>query len=169
LQDKVAYRIAVAGVAAALGVFLVMAAVIVVTHRTVPSEYWTTGSAVGGALLGILAPTPSRNALSRTQKSASAAHLAAAEAYRKLAAQESKATGARLADAAATSSEAAQAADSHAAAATSLTSYIPALALFFLFVGTTLAWLVGHVPELQAFAAASGAALLGLLAPSPAT
>ena len=168
MQDKVGYRIAVAGVAAALGVFLVMAAVIVVTGARVPTEYWTTGSAVGGALLGILAPTPSRNALSKTQQSASAAHRMAADAYQKVAKQASEATT-DLAQAAANASQAAQAADSHAAAAASFTSYIPALALLCLFVASTLVWLVGHVTELQAFAAASGTALLGLLAPSPTT
>jgi hypothetical protein len=36
-------------------------------------------------------------------------------------------------------------------------------------VVSTLVWLWGGVTELQAFAAASGTALLGLLAPSPTT
>jgi hypothetical protein len=78
-QDKIGYRIAVAGVAAGLVVFLVMAAVVVVTGGTVPTEYWSAGSAVGGGLLGILAPTPPSNGLSAAQRSANGAHASSCQ------------------------------------------------------------------------------------------
>jgi hypothetical protein len=56
LHDVVAYRIAVGAVGAALVMFLLGASVIVAAGKTVPQEYWTVGSAVSGALLGILVP-----------------------------------------------------------------------------------------------------------------
>ncbi len=61
-QDAWAYRIAVGSVGAAIVVFLIGAAVIAAVGKTVPSQYWTSGSALSGALLGILAPSPTSKA-----------------------------------------------------------------------------------------------------------
>lgn len=59
-EDPIAYRIAVAAIGLALVVFLIGAAIIAAGGNPVPTQYWTTGSAILGALLGILAPTPKR-------------------------------------------------------------------------------------------------------------
>ncbi len=59
-EDKVAYRIAVGAIGVALVAFLIGASVIAAGGNPVPTEYWTTGSAISGALLGILAPTPKK-------------------------------------------------------------------------------------------------------------
>ncbi len=60
LHDIWGYRLAVGAVGLGLIAFLIGAAVIVATGATVPSQYWTSGSAISGALLGILAPDPAR-------------------------------------------------------------------------------------------------------------
>jgi hypothetical protein len=168
--DITSYRLAVGGVAVALVTFLITAGVIVAVGHTVPPQYWSAGSAVGGALLGILAPTPT-NALSRGRRSAGAAHRAAADASRQVAQQAlelARAGGADTFDAARLASAAATDAETHAGAAVAVSTYIPALALFVLFASSTAIWLQGGVPELKVFSAASGTALIGLLAPSPA-
>jgi peptidoglycan/LPS O-acetylase OafA/YrhL len=51
-------RIAVGAVGLALVAFLIGAALIAAGGKPVPTQYWSTGSAIAGALLGILAPTP---------------------------------------------------------------------------------------------------------------
>ena len=61
LEDPIAYRIAVAAFGVALVAFLIGAAIIAAGGKPVPTQYWTTGSAISGALLGILAPTPKRS------------------------------------------------------------------------------------------------------------
>ncbi len=70
-EDPIAYRIAVGMVGAALVAFLIGAAVIAAGGKPVPTQYWTAGSAIAGALLGILAPTPQRS--SKPQAAAPAA------------------------------------------------------------------------------------------------
>jgi hypothetical protein len=57
-EDRFAYRIAVAALGLALVAFLIGAAVIAAGGKPVPTQYWSTGSAIAGALMGILAPTP---------------------------------------------------------------------------------------------------------------
>jgi hypothetical protein len=59
-EDRFAYRIAVAAVGVALVAFLIGAAVIAAGGKPVPTQYWASGSAISGALLGILAPSPTR-------------------------------------------------------------------------------------------------------------
>ena len=59
-DDRFAYRIAVGSVGVALVAFLIGAAIIAAGGKPVPTQYWSTGSAIAGALLGILAPTPTR-------------------------------------------------------------------------------------------------------------
>lgn len=60
-EDRYAYRIAVGAIGVALVAFLVGASVIAAGGNPVPTEYWTIGSAISGALLGILAPTPQKD------------------------------------------------------------------------------------------------------------
>lgn len=53
-------RIALGAVGLGLVAFLIGAALIADGGKPVPTQYWSTGSAISGALIGILAPTPSR-------------------------------------------------------------------------------------------------------------
>jgi Na+/melibiose symporter-like transporter len=57
-EDPFAYRLAVGTIGLALVAFLIGAAIIAAGGKPVPTQYWTTGSSISGALLGILAPTP---------------------------------------------------------------------------------------------------------------
>jgi hypothetical protein len=57
-QDAVAYRMAVGSIGVALVVFLIGAMVIAAGAKPVPTQYWTAGSGLAGALIGILAPPP---------------------------------------------------------------------------------------------------------------
>ena len=57
-EDRVAYRIAVGALGVALVAFLIGAAVIAAGGKPVPTQYWASGSGIGGAIIGILAPTP---------------------------------------------------------------------------------------------------------------
>jgi hypothetical protein len=57
-EDKYAYRIAIGALGAALVAFLFGAAWIASGGKPVPTQYWSTGSAIAGAIMGILAPTP---------------------------------------------------------------------------------------------------------------
>jgi hypothetical protein len=56
--DPFAYRIAVGAIGMALVAFLIGAAIIAAGGKPIPTQYWTTGSSIAGALLGILAPPP---------------------------------------------------------------------------------------------------------------
>jgi hypothetical protein len=58
VQDPFVYRLAVAGIGVALIAFLIGGAVIAANGKPVPTEYWTAGTGLSGALIGILAPTP---------------------------------------------------------------------------------------------------------------
>jgi hypothetical protein len=58
MADKTAYRYALVGIGAALGLFLIGASVIAAVGHTVPAELWTVGTALGGGLLGVLVPSP---------------------------------------------------------------------------------------------------------------
>jgi hypothetical protein len=57
-EDLIAYRVAVGALGLALVAFLIGAAVIAAGGKPVPTQYWATGSAIAGALTGILAPSP---------------------------------------------------------------------------------------------------------------
>jgi hypothetical protein len=59
-QDPIAYRIAVGTLGLAVVAFLIGAAVIAAGGKPVPTQYWSSGSAIAGAIIGILAPTPKR-------------------------------------------------------------------------------------------------------------
>jgi hypothetical protein len=57
-HDRVAYRIAVAALGVALVAFLIGVAVIAAGGKPIPTQYYSTGSAIAGAIIGILSPTP---------------------------------------------------------------------------------------------------------------
>jgi hypothetical protein len=56
-RDVWVYRVAVTAIGAGLSVFLIGASVIIAVGEKVPDQFWTSGSALSGALLGILAPS----------------------------------------------------------------------------------------------------------------
>ncbi len=60
MEDVWGYRIAVAGVGAALVAFLIGAAIIAAGGNPVPTQYLSVGSGLAGGLLGILAPSPTK-------------------------------------------------------------------------------------------------------------
>jgi hypothetical protein len=66
-QDPVVYRMAVGGIGVALIAFLIGGAVIAANGKPVPTEYWTAGGGLSGALIGILAPSP-KSATSKDRK-----------------------------------------------------------------------------------------------------
>jgi hypothetical protein len=59
-DDRLAYRIAVGSLGLALVAFLIGAAVIAADGKPVPTQYWSTGSGIAGAIIGVLAPTPTK-------------------------------------------------------------------------------------------------------------
>jgi hypothetical protein len=86
-EGRNSYSLAVVAVGAALVVLFAGAGVIVAVNRQVPQELWAAASALSGALVGILIPTPGRtppgagdiaDAVSVTQVAASNAARAAA-------------------------------------------------------------------------------------------
>jgi hypothetical protein len=56
--DQTAYRYAIVGLAAAVGLFLIGVSVIAAVGHEVPKELWTLGTALGGGLLGMFVPSP---------------------------------------------------------------------------------------------------------------
>jgi NADH:ubiquinone oxidoreductase subunit 6 (subunit J) len=59
-EDPIAYRIAVGTLGLAVVAFLIGAAVIASGGKPVPTQYWSAGGAIAGAVIGILAPAPQR-------------------------------------------------------------------------------------------------------------
>jgi len=57
-NDQIAYRIAVGSIGLALVAYLLGGAWIAADGKPIPTQYWTAGAGLAGALLGILAPTP---------------------------------------------------------------------------------------------------------------
>jgi hypothetical protein len=171
-------RVAVGGVAIGLIAFVAGAAGILATGHTVPAEYWSAGSAISGALLGILAPAPVGPKRAKAANSVAAADVATAhaQAAKDAAAAAKAATGETLHAAAAAFDRAAEA---HATALetvvaagkslpASLTGVVPLLGLLIVFGVSLWAGIEYEQTQLQALAAAAGGALLGLLSPSPA-
>jgi hypothetical protein len=140
-HDVWGYRIAVAGISLGLFAFLLGAAIVGASGHTMTQEYWTIGAALSGALVGILVPSP-------IQKQVASDNRAEAKA-------------ARL---------------GHAATPTTKTSIsywasfvAPGLLAVMLVAALSVA-AVTHgatAEQLRALAAASGGALVGMLARSP--
>jgi hypothetical protein len=57
-DDQIAYRLAIGSIGLALVAYLIGAALIAAGGKPIPTQYWTAGTGLAGALLGILAPTP---------------------------------------------------------------------------------------------------------------
>lgn len=135
--DKTAYRIAVATIGLALIVALAGLCVIVAVGKggEIPKELWSTVSALGGGLLGLLAPAPTPSSSKDTPVTTGLAKV--------------KRSWVILAkDVWANRS----------------------IAILLAIFGVAVGFGIAHdSTQLQALAAASGGALVGLLAPSPAS
>jgi hypothetical protein len=136
-RDIGAYRIAVGAIGCALIVVLIGLCVIVavgVEGEKIPEQLWTLASALGGGLLGLLAPSPTPSAASETEP--------AEGTWKKVL----RLIGIALKDVWANRS----------------------VVILLIIFGVSV-WLgATHDSEqLQALAGASGAALIGLLAPAP--
>lgn len=133
LADKAAYRMAVGAVGFALVAFLIGAAWIAARGNPVPTQYWSTGSGLAGALIGILSPSPT--------------------AYSRMDGQpKPRNVGLEVRD-----------------AIEDLFKNRALLILTVIFTASLYFGITRHSPELVSLAAATGGALLGLLAPSPGT
>jgi hypothetical protein len=155
----------VVGLAAALVVFFAGVTAAIAAGKTPPTPMWAAGSAIAGALIGLLVPPPGAKA--RHQ-------LATKEADEAAAGAKSEAEAAR----------AAEAAETHRAAAASSPETKGAAIFLFLFfllsLGLGIVLAAGAIVPPQPFidslksvttavialASASGSALIGLLAPS---
>ncbi|MBV8990140.1 MAG: hypothetical protein JOY58_09565 [Solirubrobacterales bacterium] len=140
-EDPIAYRIAVGAVGAALVAFLIGAAVIAAGGKPVPTQYWTSGSAIAGALLGILAPTPKSPRKQQTPPTPKTAWFDKVKA----------------------------ALGEIVLAVTDLWANRALLILLFVFLLSIVFAITSNSAQLAAVAAASGGALIGLLAPPPGT
>jgi hypothetical protein len=144
LNDRGVYRIAVGAIGLALIVVLVGLCVIVAlgfSEKEIPQGLWTAASALAGGLLGLLAPQP-------TPPSAA----------------KSEGAGAQVGGGKAFAKKAAGVVTIIVKDAWENRTVIVLLAIFGVSVGFGVAENSG---QLQALAAASGAALVGLLAPAP--
>lgn len=127
-HDQIGYRIAVATIGIALIVALAGLCVIVAVGEgtEIPKELWATVSALGGGLLGLLAPSPTAPKSEKEDRAAPSPTLREAASMNR--------------------------------------SVVILLVIFGLAV---VLGALSDSTQFQALAAASGAALIGLLAPSP--
>lgn len=134
--DNGAFRIAVCAVGVALVVVLAGLCVIVAVGRgdEVPKELWTITSALGGGLLGLLAPSPTPSAAAKTDQAPTVPKKVTRSL--KIFAKDVWANR----------------------------SVVILLAVFAVSVALGA---VNESGQFQALAAASGGALIGLLAPTP--
>jgi hypothetical protein len=185
--DTSGYRIAVAGVALALVFFAVAAGVILATGHDPTQSFWTVASGLAGALIGILAPSPSGVKGGAAGKAALRAHTAASVAASQIAterfaqADEARKNNDQAAANTAVdqANQATQTAKSHADAAASLQKVPWSIAVPTLLLIAVICELVLFIrptnltadltKQLQAFAAAAAGGAIGLLAPSPTT
>lgn len=131
-HDQIGYRIAVATIGIALIVVLAGLCVVVAVGEgtEIPKELWTTVSALGGGLLGLLAPSPTSTA-SKSEKDKES-HVASSLGLREAARMNRS-----------------------------------VVILLFIFGFAVVVGAFSDSTQFQALAAGSGAALIGLLAPSP--
>jgi hypothetical protein len=166
-MDRQGYRIAVAGVGLGLVAFIFGAAIVLKTGHHVSREYWTAGSAISGALLGLLAPSPKAT---KRGKAGAASHAAALAETHLLAGAALEEAGATPASAAVANAhaEAAKATTEATEAGPPLTGAVAAVLLLAVFAISLWAGIEHNLTQIQDLAAAAGGALVGLIAPSPA-
>jgi len=132
-HDQIGYRIAVSAIGIALIVAIAGLCVIVAVGKgtEVPTELWSTVSALGGGLLGLLAPSPTSTATKPEKPN------------------ESKVSHSPL------------------GLGEAMKTNRSVVILLIVFTVAILVGAINDSSQFQALAAASGAALIGLLAPSP--
>lgn len=135
-RDTAAFRIAVSAVGFALVIVLAGLCVIVAVGRgdEIPKELWTITSALGGGLLGLLAPSPKPSSATETQP---------AESVPKKLTRSLKIL------------------------ATDVWANRSVVILLIVFAVSVALGAINESGQFQALAAASGGALVGLLAPTP--
>lgn len=128
-HDQIGYRIAVAAIGIALIVALAGLCVIVAVGKgaEIPKELWSAVSALGGGLLGLLAPSPT-STVTKNEKGEPSSSQGLGEA---------------------------------------MSMNRSVVILFIVFGAAVVFGAINDSTQFQALAAASGAALIGLLAPSP--
>jgi hypothetical protein len=164
-MDNQGYRIAVAGVGLGLVAFIFGAALVLRTGHHVSREYWTAGSAISGALLGILAPSPSTTKHAKAKAAARAANLADEHAVGAAMAEENETPAYEAVVSAHTAAAEASAAAANASAP--VTGTVALIALFLVFAAALSVGIVDNLTQMQSLAAAAGGAIVGLIAPSP--
>jgi hypothetical protein len=164
-MEKQGYRIAVAGVALGLVAFIFGAALVLRTGHHVSAAYWTAGSAVSGALLGLLAPTPSAS----KQTKATAASRAAVQAEHHEAAANRAAGKGHPADKLTEEAHtaAAKANADVASAKAPISGAVALVGLFLVFAAALWVGIADNLTQMQSLAAAAGGAIIGIIAPSP--
>ncbi len=168
-MDKQGYRIAVAGVGLGLVAFIFGAAIVLKTGHHVSREYWTAGSAISGALLGLLAPSPKATKRGKAAAASHAATLAQAHEQAAIALErQAKDAGVAPGTAATAHAAAAKANTEAVEAVRPLTGAVAAGLLLVVFGVSLWAGIKYDLTQIQALAAAAGGALIGLIAPSPA-
>ncbi len=166
-MDKQSYRIAVGGVGLGLVAFIFGAAIVLKTGHHVSREYWTAGSAISGALLGLLAHSPQATKKGKAAAATRAALLA--DTHQQAAAALQAAGAAPDTSAVVAHAEAAKASAEATKAQAPLTGAVAAGVLLVVFGVSLWAGIEYDLTQLQALAAAAGGALIGLIAPSPST
>ncbi|HWB69552.1 MAG TPA: hypothetical protein VG518_06210 [Solirubrobacterales bacterium] len=153
-RDRGAYRLAVGGIGAALVVLLLGICLVLAfgegascdagctSSPPIPSELWTLASGLAGGLLGLLAPAPTTSTLQDRKAKAGASSKKPEETNEPNAAK---------------------------VALTDLGENRTVGALLVVFVLSVAVGAISGSTELHSLSAASGAALLGLLVPTPAS
>jgi hypothetical protein len=164
-MDKQGYRIAIGGISLGLVAFIFGAALVLRTGHHVSREYWTAGSAISGALLGILAPSPSTTKHGKAKAAARAAKLAEEHAATAEAAALKDSPAYRAVARAHT--DAAEASADAANAPAPVTGTVALIALLLVFAAALSVGIADNLTQMQSLAAAAGGAIIGLIAPSP--
>jgi hypothetical protein len=151
-RDQIGYRIAVATIGVALIVALAGICVIVAVGEgsEIPKEMWSMVSALGGGLLGLLAPSPTPT----TTAPETPTTPLPAGGNQELKSEDQQGTRPVKGDFRRSLTKAASA-------------NLSVVILLIVFVVAAVLGSAFDTTQFQALAAASGAALIGLLAPSP--
>jgi hypothetical protein len=147
VHDVWAFRAAVVAVGAALSVFLIGAAVMYAVTKTVPNQYWTAGSAISGALIGILVPAKPDPPGTTLPTTSAATPVHTDRAPKAGSPEPWWKTPATM---------------------QLLNENLRPMILFTIFAGSLiLSAILGSSQELHSLAAAAGGALIGVLVPAP--
>ena len=142
LNDPFVYRITVGMIGVALIVLLAGLCVLAALEKDISQSFWTTASALGGGLLGILAPPPAPSSVGEVESKVEASdshHVKFGKELWRLAKIVVK----------------------------DLWENRAVVVLLIVFGVSVVVGVADDIGRLQSLAAASGAALVGLLGPAP--